>query len=102
MASPSRGRAENFFGSHLGISCAFPEGFTVIDAIDAYLRARQGHTLWEGAKIIANRQRRGHSPLSDHAGIFEANSITVYNAQFWSAVGIATSTNAFDSVLQHL
>jgi hypothetical protein len=47
------------------VTRTFPEGFTVIDA-RGFWRARQGHTLWEGAKVVI-RLHRGRP--ADDAGI---------------------------------
>lgn len=47
------------------ITRAFPEGFTVINA-RGFWRAKQGHTLWERAKVVI-RLHRGRA--ADHAGI---------------------------------
>ena len=47
------------------IARAFSESFTVIDA-RGFRRARQGHTLWEDAKVVI-RLHRGRA--ADHAAI---------------------------------
>jgi hypothetical protein len=44
---------------------AFPEGFTVIDA-RGFWRAKKGHTLWEGAKVVIRLHR---ARAADNTGI---------------------------------
>lgn len=58
------------------VARAFPQGFTVIDA-RGFWQAKQGHTLWEGAKVVI-RLHQGRP--ADHAGIERLRRR--YKAQF--------------------